>query len=1034
MHSSSRSIGTRRVTLRDDGVRKNVRFRPGDSILNRYTVIEELGQGGMGVVYKCRDEVGRVDVAIKGLPPEVSHNDLEMEDILENYQLVRTLRHPNIVGVTSLEREQFVRGNGTITLPDTPGDYYLVMDFAAGENLEWWRKHNRNADFKVKIAILRQVTDALDYAHECGVMHRDIKPENIMVDSGGHVSVLDFGLAERIRTSFSRVSMAVTSRSGTPGYKSPEQWKAQPQGAAADLYALGVVAYVLFAGHLPFDSDDMEILKYAVLHDPVPPIHGVAAHVNTALKRALAKKPEDRFGSCSEFIDALEGKTHRPFPTPWKLIVGGVCVAMLIGIGAWWLSHEGPAARPEPPESRPVSSTPPQPTPDPTNQLSVTNILSVSEVSVAPSIATNATITPKPSSDTDTELQIEKERQYQEEQERQRLENELARLNAEKVRLRNEIAMRFRSATNLYNRIAEYRMQPEGFHLHIEKVDSLWERVSSIASSDNATPEQLTNTLTSISNAVAGIQNEARWLEENRKTRDEILTVRKAADGLCDRFAGLKGKHWQTLQSYIDGTNSLAVGSNRLFNGELNSALECMASATNRLQTAYWDELKFIAAEKNRAVAEEKERERLDREEAERIAREKEQDRIAYEKCLEKITSFRKDATNEYAKIEVHKTDSEGLMSYLESADAVWTELNADSTPIDTVSAERTLRTITSDYDRLTQIVSSLEENVKIRDAIRDYRNLASDAIKKLESDFGSCKSKWSRRADFVDATNRYEHALIRFTSGRFTLLEGEFLSVRDVMNKIYGICMIDVAPQGFVPTKKETLKAGDLGVVRLQNNVAMSFRWCPPGIFRMGSPVSEQGRYPNESLRRETKIEPGFWMAETEITALQWATIMGQYESDEHLPKVNITWADCKTFVQKLNKISEDKMWGLTFSLPSEERWEYACRAGTDTPYWWGSDFDASKANGNKCDGKRHVADSATANEWSLSDMSGNVWEWCDTTDGERALMRGGAYDSDQRQCRSGKRQFAPKSFKAPNVGFRVIAILNRKDDSYGQ
>ena len=106
MPSSSRSIGTRRVTLRDDEVRKNGRFHSGDSILNLYTVIEELAQGGMGVVYKCRDEVGKVDVAIKGLPPEVSRNALEMEDILENYHLVRMLRHPNIVGVTSLEQER----------------------------------------------------------------------------------------------------------------------------------------------------------------------------------------------------------------------------------------------------------------------------------------------------------------------------------------------------------------------------------------------------------------------------------------------------------------------------------------------------------------------------------------------------------------------------------------------------------------------------------------------------------------------------------------------------------------------------------------------------------------------------------------------------------------------------------------------------------------------------------------------------------------------------------------------------------------
>ena len=295
-HGFSRSIGSQNVTRLEEDDQRNVRLKPGDSILGRYTVKEELGQGGMGIVYRCHDTIGKVDVAIKGLPPEVSHSDSEMEGILENYQLVRVLRHPNIAGVTSLEQDTATR------------DYYLVMDIAAGESLEQWRRRNRDAGMTAKLAILRQVAEALDYAHGAGVMHRDIKPENIMIDADGHVSVLDFGLAERIRTSLSRVSMAVTSRSGTPGYKSPEQWRAQPQGAAADMYSLGVVAYVLLSGRLPFDSSETEILRLAVLNDPMPPVHGVPSGVNAALRRALAKKPEDRFKSCVEFVNALAGK------------------------------------------------------------------------------------------------------------------------------------------------------------------------------------------------------------------------------------------------------------------------------------------------------------------------------------------------------------------------------------------------------------------------------------------------------------------------------------------------------------------------------------------------------------------------------------------------------------------------------------------------------------------------------------------------------------------------------------------------------
>ena len=605
MHGSSRSIGTRRVTLRDDVLRKNVRFRPGDSILNRYNVIEELGQGGMGVVYKCHDTVGKVDVAIKGLPPEVSHNALEMEDILENYQLVRTLRHPNIVGVTSLEQECVTNAKSDVTARDAPGDYYLVMDLAAGENLEWWRKHNRDADFTAKTAILRQVADALDYAHKSGVMHRDIKPENIMVDSAGHVSVLDFGLAERIRASFSRVSMAVTSRSGTPGYKSPEQWKAQPQGAAADLYALGVVAYVLLAGHLPFDSDDMEILKYAVLHDPVPPIHDAAQHVNAALSRALAKKPEERFGSCNEFIDALEGKAASS-SAHWKWIAGGVCAVILACIGVCVMLHERPEPkRPEPtPNPEPskretvVRPVPPATSVSTDQTFVVKKVPAEPKVQVSTIIAANGSIASMPSPD--PEQIHDTKRKNEEERERRRVAEELERLNAEKARLRNEIAAECRLVESLYDRVAEYRKQSEGFQQHIEKVDSLWRNASRVDLSENATLEQLASARMSVSNAAAGIQAEMRWFEENKKQRDEILAVRSEANKFLDSFAKFGTSHWQTLQCYIDGTNLLAVGSECLSRGELDTALDAMSKATGLLRKAHSEETKFQDGERER--------------------------------------------------------------------------------------------------------------------------------------------------------------------------------------------------------------------------------------------------------------------------------------------------------------------------------------------------------------------------------------------------------------------------------------------------
>ena len=324
------------------------RFSNGDEILGRYVVESELGQGGMGVVYKCFDKVGGVEVAVKGLPPEVSHNSDEMEAVRENFQLVSELHHSNIAGVRTLEKDAVT------------GDYYLVMTLARGVSLRHWlRQHGGREHRAEQLNVLRQIASALDYAHNAEpkhIIHRDIKPENIMVDERGNVSVLDFGLAAQVRSSLSRVSQVVTSRSGTPAYKSPEQWLAQAQRAPSDQYSLGVIAYQMITGELPFDSDDLEILKHAVVFDPVPELADEGKDVNLVLARALAKKPQERFASCVEFVDALKGRcadedanktlndADESSKEKGKLLAGCIwtviaLVALAFG-GWWWLGRD----------------------------------------------------------------------------------------------------------------------------------------------------------------------------------------------------------------------------------------------------------------------------------------------------------------------------------------------------------------------------------------------------------------------------------------------------------------------------------------------------------------------------------------------------------------------------------------------------------------------------------------------------------------------------------------------------------------------
>ena len=275
------------------------RFQIGDLIKNRYKVLAELGQGGMGVVYKCFDEDAGIEVALKALPPELSHNTLEMEDIKENFQLVHNLHHPNIAAYNNLEKDH------------TNGNYYLIMECCEGEDLRRWikRKH-REQDLTVAdvLPILKQIAKALDYAHSMKIIHRDIKPGNIMIDAAGNIKVLDFGLAAQIHTSMTRVSMAYHGTSGTGPYMAPEQWRGKRQNASADQYALAVLTYEMLSGNLPFESPDPAVLKQAVLDETPDPIDDLPEDIQKAIFRAMSKKPEERFASCSDFVATMQGE------------------------------------------------------------------------------------------------------------------------------------------------------------------------------------------------------------------------------------------------------------------------------------------------------------------------------------------------------------------------------------------------------------------------------------------------------------------------------------------------------------------------------------------------------------------------------------------------------------------------------------------------------------------------------------------------------------------------------------------------------
>ena len=238
--------------------------------------------------------------------------------------------------------------------------------------------------------------------------------------------------------------------------------------------------------------------------------------------------------------------------------------------------------------------------------------------------------------------------------------------------------------------------------------------------------------------------------------------------------------------------------------------------------------------------------------------------------------------------------------------------------------------------------------------------------------------------------------------------------------------------------------KAGERKTVKV-NGVEFAFRWCPPGTFMMGAPSSEEGRDDDETQHKVT-LKKGFWMMETEVTQKQWKAIMGNnpsYFKGDDLPVEQVSWNDCQDFCKKCLEL------GMSVQLPTESQWEYACRAGSTSAYFWGNALNGDKAN---CDGsypcgttikgkyvgKTTPVGSYEANAWGLYDMHGNVWEWCQdwkadypggsVTDpvgpknGVYRIVRGGSWRRNARGCRSAFRDFVVPDGLHSRLGFRCV------------
>jgi streptogramin lyase/predicted Ser/Thr protein kinase len=282
--------------------------RTGTELLG-YRIKRVLGRGGMSVVYLAEDLSLKRQVALKLLAPLLADDDAFRERFLEESQLAASLDHPNVVPV-------YAAG-------EAGDELYIAMRYVEGHDLKVLLRAGA-LDPERAIRICSQVAEALDFAHERGLVHRDVKPSNVLLDANEHVYLADFGLTKRLGEGRA-VEPALF---GTIDYVAPEQIRGEEIDRPADVYALGCLLYECLVGSSPFRRGSDAATLFAHLEDTPPPLPGL----DNVLSRALAKEPGERQQTCGELVDEAREALGIAVPAPrrsrWPLAAGAAVVAI----------------------------------------------------------------------------------------------------------------------------------------------------------------------------------------------------------------------------------------------------------------------------------------------------------------------------------------------------------------------------------------------------------------------------------------------------------------------------------------------------------------------------------------------------------------------------------------------------------------------------------------------------------------------------------------------------------------------------------
>jgi formylglycine-generating enzyme required for sulfatase activity len=1020
---------TRRADLDDYLTRKGL--AAGQKVFGRYVLEAVAGRGGMGVVWKARDERLARLVALKLLPEVVAGDPEAVEDLLRETKRCLELTHPNIVRVHDLVQD------GPLAA--------IAMEYVDGESLAKRKAAAPGHCLTVEelAPLVAQLCAALDYAHgEAKVVHRDLKPANLLVTGDGKVKVTDFGIARSLTDTHTRLTGRVGNTSGTLAYMSPQQVMDKKATPADDIYALGATLYELLTGKPPFYTGDIthQILEQAparlaaqraeleVKGEPIPPAW------EETIQACLAKEPQDRPQSAGEVArrlglargepDGAKAKVERQIgrfdehgrerervapPASrmrWFALVAAAAIVLGVAGYLFWPRGPGPAA-PRPaekssvtkePSAKPLETVPPvvRPTAALPREFTVTVdpadagarlwLGPVSDVEVKEGRAVL-----KDLPDGEQELIVQAPG-YQPLTTRVMVKNGRGSVEAKLVAVRGAVAVTARPGTQVTavdGRGRETRLGavPAGGVLDVENLLTLGTYTLRLEHADCAAV------------TVPGVE-----LVLGRTIK--VAPAQTPLPGELRVFSVPTGAEVR-VNGAVAGTTPATIKNQP---SEQTLRLEVFLGGYRRVEQAVTLQPKEV-----RSVN------------------------------LGTLTA-------ESGSLELRLTNAEVRMADL--------AIRIDGRSVDVGPAPaaapfridglevgaRTVEIVHPDYEPWRQAVTVRDqENTPVevtlvpKPGIMAFETTPAGArvlfLAGAQDNLGlvpSNETGGDKLTPFREtwspgtATVRFYLKGYKSVTRTVHVTANRTIEVSAALEKLLG------------PEEAQGWTVPDL-------NLEMAY--IRPGTFTMGSPASESGRSDDEGPQTQVTLTKSYWLGKTEVTQAQWEALMGNNPSSfkgADRPVEQVSWNDAMQFCRKLTereraagRLSES----YEYALPTEAQWEYACRAGTTGQYAGDGNLGDMGWYGGNSGNTTHPVGQKQPNAWGLYDMHGNVWEWCldwygnypggsvrDPTgpsSGTNRVLRGGCWNIYAFYCRSAYRSRLVPGYRNNILGFRLALAL---------